>query len=255
MLKTKYALSTLGLFVAMTMATDALAQGIFTATSSRTTVRMNGQAELVGGITLTPSTGSDIDVGGTVSIDYSLPITNPVRSVTAVSGGDDIINPGIEVRICSANTVIATSGVSISGNTLDIVVPATAGECDAGINVDNVRLAIAGSGVEQVSASIAADGDLRLGSGANEVPVVSAVVDELTNGGVTVPGPGKDGTKLTLIRHTGIAMGGAAAQFHLVITENSKSAFDGARLNLEFDGIPAAATLTLDAWINPDAEG
>ena len=34
MLKTKYALSALGLLVAMTMATDALAQGVFSVSSS-----------------------------------------------------------------------------------------------------------------------------------------------------------------------------------------------------------------------------
>ena len=252
MLKTKYALSALGLLVAMTMATDALAQGIFTATSSRTVVRMNGQAELVGGITLMPQTGTAIVDGGTITIDYGFPITNPLATVDE-SNANALTSRGIEVKICSA-TNFSDTGISISGNTLDIVVPSDADACAGGIDVDNVRLAIAGSGVEQISASIAANGDLRLGSGANEVPVVSAVVDELTDGGVTTVA-GRTDTKLTLIRHTGIAMGGAAAQFHLIITENSKNAFDGARLNLEFDGIPAEATLTLDAWINPGGEG
>ncbi len=50
MLKTKYALSALGLLVAMTMATDALAQGIFSVSSSiEPRGRMNGQTEMAGG--------------------------------------------------------------------------------------------------------------------------------------------------------------------------------------------------------------
>ena len=81
MLKTKYALSALGLLVAMTMATDALAQGVFSVSSSIVPrARANGHTEAGRG--RYPGSGErspagDIE-GGTVTIDYGVAITNGV---------------------------------------------------------------------------------------------------------------------------------------------------------------------------------
>ena len=64
MLKTKYALSALGLLVAMTMATDALAQGVFSVSSSIVPrARANGHTELAGGVTLARAASPIGDAG------------------------------------------------------------------------------------------------------------------------------------------------------------------------------------------------
>ena len=82
MLKTKYALSALGLLVAMTMATDALAQGVFSVSSSIVPrARANGHTELAGGVTLARAASPTGDAGGTVTIDYGVAITNRFDNV------------------------------------------------------------------------------------------------------------------------------------------------------------------------------
>ena len=109
------------------------------------------------------------------------------------------------------------------------------------INVDNVRLALAGSGQSSIDASVSTTGHIR-GVGTVSVTVISAVVDELTDEGVTAKA-------LEVTRHTGVPVGGASAQFHLVIEENTNDSFEDAEINLEFSGIPEDVTVTLDAWV------
>ena len=67
-------------------------------------------------------------------------------------------------------------------------------------------------------------------------------MDELTDAGVTAKA-------LEVTRHTGVPVGGASAQFHLVIEENTNDSFEGAEINLEFSGLPEDVTVTLDAWV------
>ena len=101
MLKTKYALSALGLLVAMTMATDALAQGVFTVSSSiEPRARMNGHTEEAGGITLFQTSGS-VDVESDVTIDYGVAITNGVGVRESFSA--DAPANTIAVNICEVN--------------------------------------------------------------------------------------------------------------------------------------------------------
>ena len=66
--------------------------------------------------------------------------------------------------------------------------------------MSGVRLAIAGQGLTGVAANITSSGDVRLGSGANEVTVINSIVDELVDGGVTAGA-------VTLIRHTECSRG------------------------------------------------
>ncbi len=241
LIKSKYMLAC-GVLAVMAMASSAFAQTIFTVTASNTPrARMNGHAELAGGITLT-GTGDNND-GGTISIDYGIPITNRFT-------GDD----AIDVEICDGTAAVATgddTNVSIVGSVLNVVIPT--GTC-AAVDVDGVRLGIAGSGLDGVSASVSATGDLRFAGGANDVSVVRSVVDELMDTGV------KSTMLLTVIRHTGIPKdnpatpmmkndGTADSQFMLVITENAVDSFEDAEINLEFGGIPPGATITLDAWV------
>lgn len=244
MLKTKYALSALGLLVAMTMAADALAQASFTVGSGSRRVRLNGQAEMVGSISMRiPSGSGTVTEESTVSIDYGAPITN-----TLTTTGEK----NISATVCGVTgTTGATGNVTIdhADGVITLTVAANAGGCNDGIHVSGVRLAIAGSGHTSIVATISSTDHVQLGANANQVIVGSTVVDELTDAGVTTK-PGRTDTKLTLIRHTGIPMGGTAdTQFHLVITENALDSFDEAQLNLEFDGVPPGATLTLDAWV------
>ena len=241
MLKTKYALSALGLLVAMTMATDALAQGIFTVSSSiESRARMNSHTEASGGITLSQTTGT-ADEGGTITITYGATITNDI--------GDMVSEDEIVVYICDDNTVATSTEASADDNAITITVPANACTGTENIDVSGVLLGIADSGLTEVTASISATGDIRLGSGANQVTVISNTVDELTDGGVSV------GQKLTVVRHTGEAVPTHKAdedgenRFHLLIAENAVDSFDDAQLILDFDGLPAGATVTLDAWV------
>ena len=81
---------------------------------------------------------------------------------------------------------------------------------------------------------------MRTASGRHTV--IDSVVDPLTDDNVKV------GEKVTLIRHSGKPMGGS--EFHLVITEPHVDSFAGARLELEFSGIPEDVELVaLDAWL------
>ncbi len=175
MLKTKYALSALGLLVAMTMATDALAQGVFSVSgSNQPRARQNGHTELAGGITLSRAAQPTNQLaGGTVMIDYGAMITN------TVSGEVDSAQPPdtIDVQICA--TEGDSTNTNLVGSTLTITV--AAGQCDAGsaINIDGVLLGIADSGLTTVNASISSSGDIRLGSGANDIPIVRNVVEEI----------------------------------------------------------------------------
>ena len=98
-------------------------------------------------------------------------------------------------------------------------------------------------------------GDFRLESGGNRVTVINAVVDELDDAGVTTVF--KVGTrdvdhKLTLIRHTGETEDDTARPFVLSITENTVDSFEGAKLLLDFSGIPAGASIALDAWVSDE---
>ncbi len=232
MLKTKYALSAFCMLVAMTMATSAFAQGIFTVSSSiEPRARLNGQTEEAGGITLSLTSGS-IDAGesGEVTIDYGTTITNSLTTA-----GNAIV-----VDICGATG--SDANTTISGNGIVLTVDGDTDTCVAGesIDVSGVLLAIAGQGLSDVSANILSSGNVRLGAGANEVTVINSVVDELTDNGVT-------SDALTVIRHTGDSEGDVE-HFSLLIEENAVDSFDGAVLGLDFSGIGLGMSVTLDAW-------
>ena len=241
MLKTKYALSALGLLVAMTMATDALAQGVFSVSSSIVPrARANGHTELAGGVTLARAASPTGDAGGTVTIDYSAAITNAV--------GDGTMNT-IDVDICgtqgTASTPTTTGTALVSGSSITITVADN--DCGAGdaLDVSGIRLGIAGSQLTTVSASISASGDIRLGGNANDVPVIRQIVDELEDDGVSADA-------LTVIRHTGDPEGDSE-YFKLLIEENAQDSFDGTVLELDFGGIEPGMTITLDAWVSTKA--
>ena len=83
----------------------------------------------------------------------------------------------------------------IEGSTVTIALGGAECSCEdpAILDVSGVLLAIANSGLTgNVEASISVDNDFRLASGGNRVTIINAVVDELTDGGVTTgKGPGK----------------------------------------------------------------
>ena len=92
-------------------------------------------------------------------------------------------------------------------------------------------------------ATVSSTGGVRLPGGSNQVSVINAIVDELTDDGVDVA------NTLVLTRHTGDEDPEDDTLFHLVIEENTVDSFAGAELNLEFSGIPDGVSLTLDAWV------
>ena len=234
-MKIKFAFSAFCMLVAMTMATGAFAQATFQVSAGATQGRMNGHTEEAGGITLAVTSGTigtDEGDNGTVLIDYGVPITN------ALDTADD---NNIDVDICDQPDVDVPDNVEIEGNTITITVEDGNGCANnASINVEGVRLSLVGSGLDNITASVTATGDVRLLGGANTVTVMNSIVDELDDDGIDVA------ETLTLIRHTGDPED--AAKFKLLIMENTVRSFMGAQINLEFSGIPDDVEVTIDAW-------
>ena len=244
-MKTRFVFSAFCMLVAMTMATGAFAQAVFTVSSgNQPRGRLNSHTALAGGVTLAKLSGGDIGgTGGTVIIDYGVPITNAVNA-TGTATTDTI-----EVRICDADATIndADSAV-VTKNTITVTVEAT--DCagtgaDAAIDVSGVRLSLAGSGQTGIVATVSSTGGIRLPSGSNQVSVINSIVDELVNDGVTVE-------TLTLIRHTGSPEDGE--YFKLFIEENAVDSFADAALDLDFSGLGTGMTVTLDAWVTTKDE-
>ena len=232
------AMSTL---LVMTMATSAFAQAVFTVSSgNQPRGRMNGHAELAGGVTLAKLSGENVGAdGGTVVLDYGVPITNDVD-------GDAAATNEITVSVCGVDS--ETPGddneADVSDNTITVTV--ADGACtgaNAAIDVSGVRLSLVGSGQDSIVAVVTSTGGVRLPSGSNMVSVINAVVDELTDDGVDAAQP------LILTRHTGDPADEDVEMFHLVIEENTVDSFDGANIDLEFSGIPDGVTITVDAWV------
>ena len=237
-MKTRFVFSAFCMLVAMTMATGAFAQAVFTVSSgNQPRGRLNGHTEVAGGVTLAKLSGTDVGVGGgSVIIDYGVPITNAVNATGSVS--DDTTD--IEVNLCGAD-ITATSAV-VTKNTITLTIEADDG-CDMDtdvFDVSGVRLSLAGSGQTGIVATVTSTGGVRLPSGSNQVSVINSLVDELVDSGVTAK-------PLTLIRHTGSPEDGEL--FKLFITENAVDSFEGAALDLDFSGIGTGMTVTLDAWV------
>ena len=254
MLRTKHAFSAFCMLVAMTMATSAIAQNILSVSSGvEPRARENGQTELAGGITLRVENLSNtvgmLAHSGTLIIDYGVPITN---RTAVIAGGDTGCFSGAIATYTGSMMTIAIGDPAEENSA-----PCTA---TSTIDISGVRLAIAGSGLDSaVEASISVDGDFRLESGGNRSTVINAVVDELTDRGVS-NGRNVSGV-MVLARHDGSRiLGGHMAEdmddedrFVLTITENTVDAFNDTELELSFSGIPVGATITLDAWLSPNA--
>ena len=242
-MKSRFAFSALVFLVAMTMATGAFAQGVFTVSSgNQPRGRVNGHAELAGGISLAVTLDAN-GLDGSVIIDYGVPITNGATA-TGIATAED--NTDIEVNLCNETVAStgATPNVIVSDSTITLRLVGANCSTGDGIDVDGVRLSLVGSGQDNIIATVTSTGDVRLPSGSNQVSVINSIVDELTDDDVDV------GKTLTLTRHTGVPdTGDAKEQFHLVIAENTVDSFEGVAINLEFSGIPDGADITLDAWV------
>ena len=101
-MKTRFVFSAFCMLVAMTMATGAFAQAVFTVSSgNQPRGRLNSHTELAGGVTLAKLSGTGYrgHDGGTVIIDYGVPITNAVNATGTVTTD----TTDIEVNICGAD--------------------------------------------------------------------------------------------------------------------------------------------------------
>ena len=251
-MKSRFVFSAFCMLVALTMATGAFAQGIFTVSGGiEPRGRENGHAEVAGGVTLFLSSGEIIgDEEDTVVIDYGADITNAVDPTADMDG--------ITVNICSVDVVpmdVADTPTNeaamavVNGSTLTISLDGKTcndtSDANARINVDGVLLSLVGSGASSVMASVTATGAVRLPGGvANRVTVIENVVDPLEDENVKV------GQTLTLVRHTGKAAKDDPTEFKLVITEAHIDSFDDAELELKFSGIPDDVDVVdLDAWV------
>ena len=234
-MKSRFLILMMGLLMVLAMGADAYAQATFQVSAGATQGRMNGHTEEAGGITLAVTSGT---IGtaegdnGTVLIDYGVPITNAL---------DTADGNNIDVDICNQSDNEVPGNVEIEGNTITVTVEDDNG-CpgESSINVEGVRLSLVGSGLDNITASVTATGDVRLLGGANTVTVMNSIVDELDDDGIDVA------ETLTLIRHTGDPED--ETKFKLLIMENTVRSFMGGQINLEFSGIPDDVEVTIDAW-------
>ena len=79
-MKSRFLILTMGLLMVLAMGADAYAQAVFTVSSgNQPRGRMNGHGEVAGGVTLAKLSGAGVgDAGGSVIIDYGVPVTNDV---------------------------------------------------------------------------------------------------------------------------------------------------------------------------------
>ena len=254
MLKSKYAFSAFCLLVAMTMATSAFAQNILSVSSGvEPRGREHGQVEMAGGITLkvevaSDGTGAEAD-SGTLTIEYGAPITNPETGDNAIN----VTGTGCFIDTNVGDAIVDEGILTIAIGMLEE--DTTGCNDDNSIDIDGVLLALAGSGLSEVSASISVSGDFRLER--SQVTVINTVVDELDDEDVTTVfevGDKDVDHKLTLLRHTGEVAADKAEKFVLKITENTVDSFDDAELMLNFSGIPEGFSIALDAWVSEVGE-
>ena len=251
-MRLRFASSALVFLVAMTMATGAFAQGIFTLSNGTVARgRSNGYAEAAGGITLFKTNGSlssttTPSTAGTVVIDYGVPIANDIGAADNMIA---VTVCGASVDVFDGNEADTENRASLStdSETLTIHVMNCGIDDTQPINIDGVLLSLVGSGATSIEAGISATGGVRLSGGGNaRLTVIGSVVDPLTDDNV------KAGQKLTLIRHTGEFASSAPGknQFHLVITEAHNDSFADGQLELTFSGIPEDVEVEgLDAWV------
>ena len=243
----RFATSALVFLVAMTMATGAFAQGIFTLSAgSESRGRNNGHAELAGGITLFLENGT-IDTGdeGAIEIDYGVPITNAfaIGAIEVDICGDSgtTIANNVDIDADEGTITLTVNGTLGTGTPPTAAIDCTTvGEGQNSINIDGVRLSLVGSGLTSVEASINVSGDVRLGN--KTATVIDSVVDPLTDEDVDVE------EKVTVTRHTGEL--DDETQFMLVITEPHNDSFAGSQLELTFSGLPEDVNVVeVDAWV------
>ena len=254
-MKIKFAVFTLSLLMVLTMATDAFAQGVFRVTSgTESRGRSTGHAEEAGDISLFLTNGTiGTDQSGVVMIEYGVPITNTVGP----SPDPDMMDNAISVQICDSGgdnaddnrmagdeTTGNRASVSEDGSMLTITVE-TCTKPDATIEVGGVLLSLVGSGQDSITAAVTNTGEVRLLN--NETQVIRSVVNPLSDDEVSV-------SAITVIRHDGsIDTNTTSDFFHLVITEAHLDSFEGARLELEFSGIPEGVKVKLDSWLTDKA--
>jgi hypothetical protein len=242
-MRLRFATSALVFLVAMTMATGAFAQGIFTLSAgTEQRGRNNGHAELAGPVTFFLENGT-VAAGdeGEIVINFGVPITNAL-------GAD-----AIEVNLCGTETGHGgnidieeddgTITLTVNGTAADdvVAISCTDGTGQNIIDVQGVRLSLVGSGLSSVEVSVSVSGDVRL-IGSNTDTVITAVVDPLSDEDVDVD------EDVTVTRHTGEIAG--ESRFKLVITEPHNDSFDGSQLELTFSGLPEDVNVVdVDAWV------
>jgi hypothetical protein len=247
-MKFRFATSALVFLVAMTMATGAFAQGIFTLSAgSESRGRSNGHAELAGGITLFLENGSiATDDEGAIKIDYGVPITNAfgVGAIEVDLCGTDgeTVAPNVAIDADEGTITLTVNGNAGPGTPPTVAISCTATPGQNAINIDGVRVSLVGSGLSSLEVSVNVSGDVRLGD--KTATVIDAIVDPLTDEDVDVA------EKVTVVRHTGEFDDPANKRFKLVVTEPHNDSFDGSQLELTFSGLPEDVNVVdVDAWV------
>jgi hypothetical protein len=221
-------------------ATFGFGQAVFTVGNSQPTAADIGFTELTGSITLTIISGTS--VAAPFVIAYPAAITNNAASEISVTGTGNL-------------AIIAPApDLDLSANTIRIIVP-SGGTAGDRIQISGVRLAVAGSGVAQVKATISSSPapSNTITVGEDKPMVIGAVKEPFS----------LDQSADPLTYANGMA---EPASTSLTLSEKYMSAFSDAignagqtvptRIRLTpFPSIPAGAKITFDATASSSETG
>jgi len=173
-MKTKTLLIAAVMFLGLTAA--AFAQATYSVGSTPVTAVVNtGQVELTGALSFSLSSGTSTT--GTFTVSYGVPITSAFSAVTITAG---------TALVGGAACVIGPTGFAVnttsSSNTNGVLIVNVPTGCTAGsINVSGIRVAVAGTTLTSLNASISSTGNL-ITAGQTSVTVISSIAAGIASG-------------------------------------------------------------------------
>lgn len=178
-----------------------------------TAIRDDGVTERVGAVTFTVISSAGIPAGGTIRVNFGVPITVPTGVISVTGSGS-----------CATTSLNATETILTSGVVV-INVPAACTTVNNVIVLDGVRVAPAGTTLTVLDATISATGDVAIQAGQTVVRVVNSVAEGIASCAILGPTVTTTGTVVTV---TANASAPAGFQGVIRITENFVNAFQDA---------------------------
>jgi len=233
-MKTKLLIAAV-MFLALSVA--AFAQATFTVSSIPvTTVASCGATELTGNVILTTVTNSLNVQTGTITINYGVPITSPLASISLIG-----TTAGLNASIVSTTTNLSAGllVISLAPGGGSLVPPAT-------IQISGVRVNVSGSPtLTNLTASVSATGNAIV-AGQQAVVVISSIATSLVNFGTSVS------TASAVAAATAGAVTPTTQNVGVLLRNNFIGAFaQGQLIQLNFTStIPGAQINALPATVN-----